>query len=104
MQELTEMSLKNFEGLRFPKEAVEHEVAAFIAVRGQGAHFIHPCKKCQPIELSSKRFATHHDLHLAASEAMTTCVKARRSLHSEMQDTVAIWDFESLPQHTHAVN
>ncbi len=31
MQELNEMSLKHFEGLRFPKDAVAHEVDAFLS-------------------------------------------------------------------------
>lgn len=36
MEELNEMSLVNFEGLRFPKIAVEHEVDSFLA-SGHGA-------------------------------------------------------------------
>jgi len=66
MQELTEMSLKNFEGLRFPKEAVEHEVAAFIAVRGQGAHFDTSMQDTSAQRDAFQKFATHHDLHLSA--------------------------------------
>ena len=35
--ELNKMSVVNFEGLRFPKLAVRHEVNAFVAASKQGA-------------------------------------------------------------------
>lgn len=37
MQELNEMSIKHVEGLRFPKDAVVHEVETFLSGLRSGA-------------------------------------------------------------------
>ena len=46
MKELNEMSVLNFEGLRFPREAVKHELDAFLACCEHGRD--HPRASFRP--------------------------------------------------------